>query len=173
MSDKQPNVDLAIYEVPVTALRSFPGNPRISDVEALSRSLEVNGQYRPIVVRRETREILAGNHTWKAAQKLGWPTIKVTYVEGLTDAQAKRIVLADNRYSDLASYSVPDLTTMLESLPSLEGTGYDQYTASNLLNSFSDEKLTPEKTSGILAGDEGSKPIKTLTCPNCQHSWEG
>jgi hypothetical protein len=181
-----PITDHTVYEVPVTALVAYPGNPRVSDVEALARSLTMNGQFRPLVVRKETREILGGNHTWKAATSLGWAKVKVTYVEGLTDEQAARIVLADNRYSDLASYNVPDLTALLDSLPTLDGTGYDTYTAVNLEAAFADH-TTPATVSPVaapapegtltseprqLTGDDIMRQPRVTVCPNCSHTWE-
>jgi ParB/Sulfiredoxin domain len=57
--------------VPIDDLVPFPGNPRRGNVAAIKQSLEENGQYRPIVVRRQTREVLAGNHTLQAAKELG------------------------------------------------------------------------------------------------------
>lgn len=175
-----PAPDLGVYEVLCSALREYPGNPRSSNVEALAESLKVNGQYRPIVVRKETREILAGNHTWKAAQSLGWEKLKVTFVEGLNDEQALRIVLADNRYSDLAEYSVPDLTELLDSLTDLRGTGYDKYTQVNLEAAFTYEPPTPPERAqeapgaptGTLANEDALRQPQVLTCPNCQHVWE-
>lgn len=124
MTQQMPMVDGTIYDVPLTVLIPFSGNPRVGNVEAISESLTLNGQYRPIVVRRETREILAGNHTWKAAVSLNWDTIKVTYVEKITDEQAKRIVLADNRYSDIAEYDNDVLLALLKTMEDLEGSGY-------------------------------------------------
>lgn len=165
---KKPVIDNTIYDVPVSALVEYPGNARVGSVEAIAESLRVNGQYRPIVVRRETREILAGNHTWKAAKHIKWDTIKVTYVEGLTDQQAKRIVLADNRYNDIATYNVPDLTALLEGLPSLEGTGFDDYVLTNLEAAFTQ---APEPV-GTLGNGETERQPQVLTCPNCNHVWE-
>ncbi len=144
----EPIHDLKVYEVPVDALNEYPGNPRRGDINAIAESLNVNGQYRPIIVRRETREILAGNHTWKAARKLQWETIKVQYVEGITDDQAKKIVLADNKYSDMAKYNIPDLTALLESLEEHTGTGYSDIDLAKLLrdenqDSYTDQDDTP------------------------------
>lgn len=165
-----------IFDIPVDAIKSYPGNPRIGDVEALKVSLQVNGQYRPIVVRRETREILAGNHTWKAAKALGWETIKATFVDNITDEQAARIVLADNRYSDLATYSVPDLTALLESFPKLEngsyeliGTGYDNYVLTNLEAAYNGSQ-EPTQPLSSNANDD-LRPERTTTCPACNHTW--
>lgn len=121
-----PQADNQIHEVPVSALLPYRSNPRVGNIPAIAESLKTNGQFRPIVVRRDTREILAGNHTWKAAQSLGWKTIRVTYIDNITDEQAKKIVLADNRYGDLGGYDNQILADLLNSLNTLEGTGYDE-----------------------------------------------
>ncbi len=67
--------------VPIGSLKPFGGNPRRGDVAAIRESLRVNGQYRPVVVRRETSEVLAGNHTLKAAGEEGWQELWATFVD--------------------------------------------------------------------------------------------
>lgn len=99
-----------VASVPIGSLSSYPVNPRRGDIEAIAQSLKAHGQYRPIVVQYGTNFILAGNHTYKAAKKLGWKKIKITYVD-VTEERAKQIVLADNRLTDLASYNEPLLKT--------------------------------------------------------------
>lgn len=129
--------DLEIHEIPVGELKSFRGNPRVGNVSAIAESLRVNGQFRPIVVRRETNEILAGNHTWKAAQRLGWETIKVSFVDNISDEAAAKIVLADNRNSDLASYDDKALSVLLESLNGdVVGTGFTPEAVDTLIEQF-------------------------------------
>jgi hypothetical protein len=110
--------------VPVAELRLCERNPRRGDTRAIRESLERNGQYRPIVVNRRTMEVLAGNHTLRAAIELGWEEIAATFVD-VDDEQARRIVLVDNRTNDLAGYDTALLAELLEELPDLEGTGYD------------------------------------------------
>lgn len=113
-----------IHNTPLTALKLYENNPRIGNIQAIADSLQTNGQYKPIVVRRETREILVGNHTYQAAQSLGWETIKTVYVENITDEQALKIVLADNRTSDLSTYNNHTLAELLNTLPTFDGTGF-------------------------------------------------
>ena len=126
--------------VPIAGLRLYPRNPRRGDVEAIKRSLVRNGQYRPLVVNRRTSEVLAGNHTLVAAQQLGWEQVAVTYVD--VDAElAKRIVLADNRTSDLAGYDDETLAELLQQLPELDGSGYDDAALSRLLDEVSPAEL--------------------------------
>lgn len=111
--------------VPVGTLKPYRGNPRRGDVDSIRESLRVNGQYRPLVVRAKTREVLAGNHTLQALMAEEIADAWVTFVD--VDAKtAKRIVLVDNRTNDLAGYDDELLAGMLENLPSLEGTGWNE-----------------------------------------------
>src|SRR5438552_16588170 len=110
--------ELKTRAVPIDEPRLYPDNPRRGDLEAIKESLARNGQYRPIVVNERTGEVLAGNHTLRAARELGWKTIDVTYVDADPE-RAKRIVLADNRTNDLAGYDSEALVELLEELPDL------------------------------------------------------
>lgn len=117
--------ELRDLEVPVESLRPYGRNPRRGDVDAIAESLRVNGQYRPVVVREETREVLAGNHTLQAAKSLGWDTIAAVFVEA-DDEQAARIVLVDNRVNDLATYNDAAVLEVIERAGALPGTGWDE-----------------------------------------------
>lgn len=102
-----PSHDLKLVRFDLTELTPYHRNPRRGDVEAITRSLEINGQYRPIVVNLGTRttrplEVLAGNHTLAAAKALGWAQIDAVTVD-VDDMEAARIVAADNRTADLGA----------------------------------------------------------------------
>ena len=112
-----------VASVALSSLEAYPTNPRRGDIEAIAQSLKSHGQYRPIVIQDGTNFILAGNHTYKAAKKLGWKKIKVTYIQ-VDETTARRIVLADNRLTDLAGYNEPLLKSLLQALPELDGTGF-------------------------------------------------
>lgn len=124
MANENIHSTLDQLTVPIGGLVHYGKNPRKGDVAAIAESLEHNGQYKPIVVRAGTNEVLAGNHTLKAARELGWEKIAVTFVD-VTDDQAARIVLVDNRTNDLAGYDDEALAGMLQELPDLKGTGFD------------------------------------------------
>ena len=135
---------LEALAVPLDELTPYKRNPRQGDVGAIVTSLERNGQYRPIVARKGTGEILAGNHTFWAAKQLGWERIAVTWVE-CTDEQARRIVLADNRTNDLASYDEPVLVDLLRAIVDEEGedgllgTGFDGDDLDAMLDELDDD----------------------------------
>ena len=115
--------------VNIDSVEAHPKNVRQGDIGAISESLKAHGQYRPIVVDKRTNRILAGNHTWRAAKALGWQQISAGYVETKDDDEALRILLADNRTTDLASYDDSGLAELLKQLADteigLEGTLFD------------------------------------------------
>ena len=119
--------------VPVSELKGYDKNPRRGNVKAIAESLEINKQYRPIVVQKSTKKILAGNHTWLAAQSLGWKEIAVVFVD-VDDVAAKRIVLADNKTNDLADYDGQVLAELLRDLGTADGTGYSSADMDAILN---------------------------------------
>jgi DNA modification methylase len=132
--------NIAELQVPLAELKPYAGNARVGNVDMIAESLEVNGQYRPIVVNRRTNEVLAGNHTLKAAKQLGWETIAATFVD-VDDEAAARIVLVDNRSNDVAEYDNRALLDLLQSLDGLDGTGFDQASIDDLVA----ELFEPEK----------------------------
>lgn len=99
--------------VPIETLKGLPGNPRLGDVDAVARSLARFGQRKPIVVRKDDGTIIAGNHTWQAAKKLGWTEIAVAFV-GDDDVTAQAYALADNRTAELGSYDEQALIELIE-----------------------------------------------------------
>lgn len=141
----------------VDSLTPYAKNPRTGDVDAIKESLTVNGQYRAIVVRAGTNEVLAGNHTLAAAKALGWSEL-LCHVVDVDDEQAARIVLVDNRSNDLATYDQRSLIELLQSLPDTEGTGYSQDAVDELLGN-----LTVLEPGGDT--DAGAVPTIPRTVP--------
>jgi len=107
--------ELDTQTVEIGSVRPHPKNVRQGDIGAISESLRAHGQYRAIVVQRSTGQILAGNHTWKAAKALGWSHISAHFID-CDDEQAMRILLADNRANDLATYDDAALAELLTAL---------------------------------------------------------
>lgn len=152
------NLSINIDEV-----HTHPANVRQGDVGAISESLKAHGQYRPIVYQQSTHRILAGNHTYKAAKALGWTHIAATPVI-CDDEQALRILLADNKANDLATYDEPELIELLKQLADtsdgLLGTLFDEDELDSLIEDNSHFELpsevddVPDKAPSITnAGD--------------------
>lgn len=128
--------------IDIDSVKPYRKNPRVGNVQAIAESLAENGQYRPIIVSKRTDEILGGNHTWKAAKSLGWAKIQAVYVD-VDDKGAARIVLADNRTNDLATYNTDLLAEVLKTLDTPVGTGYNQEDYDNLVKALESQD-TPQ-----------------------------
>jgi hypothetical protein len=155
---------LALEYVPTADLRLYHQNPRVGDPKKIAESLQVNGQYRALAVNKGTHtgrpnEVLAGNHTLLAVRDLGWSEVGITWVD-VDDDQAARIVLADNRTSDVASYEDRLLAELLAELPDLDGTGYDPGDLDDLVAAIQEE--TPGPGDGIEHDPEGMRDTHTL-----------
>ncbi|WP_020393445.1 ParB/RepB/Spo0J family partition protein [Kribbella catacumbae] len=109
--------------VPIDSIQPHPKNAKKGDIPKIAGSLTKNGQYRAIVVRQGSNEILAGNHTWKAAKTLGWTQIAAQFVD-VDDETALRILLVDNKSAEDGTYDQDVLAEVLDSLSDLDGTGY-------------------------------------------------
>lgn len=165
--------DLTTHRVALDTLRPHPDNPRNGDVDAIAESLRVNGLFRPLVVGRNGT-ILAGNHTYHAALASGWTEIDVVLLDVDAHSPAgKRIVLADNRTSDLATYDEGLLATMLQSLQDedggLEGIGYSEDDLEKLLASISKPLDLPDDVEGETPG--GDVEPRDVKCPSCGHEF--
>ncbi len=123
--------------VSIDSVRPHPKNVRQGDIGAICESLQAHGQYRAIVAQRSSGHILAGNHTWKAAKQLGWSNITAHFID-CDDDQAMRILLADNRANDLASYDDASLVQLLQELSTtdvgLAGTLFDGDALDDIIN---------------------------------------
>lgn len=119
-----PNSEL----VSVHTLKPHERNPRQGDIGAILESVEENGFFGGLVVQRSTRKILVGNHRWQAAIEAGLTHLPVFWAD-IDDAKALKILLADNRTNDQASYDENVLVEILKELDAsgygLQGTGYD------------------------------------------------
>jgi ParB-like chromosome segregation protein Spo0J len=135
------------YElVDVDRIQPHPDNPRLGAQLEVEVSIDKNGWYGVCTVQKSTGNILAGNHRYKAALAHGAKQVPVAWLD-IDDEHAKRIMLADNRIADLGSYDQERLDGLLESLPSLEGTGYELAEEVEL-----EEKPVPEDDHAVLFG---------------------
>ena len=127
-------------KTPLTQLKEYPGNARIGDVDAIADSLKSTGQYKPVIVQESTHYVIAGNHTLKAAAKLGWKTIDALYLD-VDDNTARRINLVDNRSNDKATYDTVALAEQLRKIDNYNGTGYSDTDVQGILAAIEDRNV--------------------------------
>ena len=117
-----------LRKTPVTDLELHPRNPRMGDIGAIVESIEANGFFGSLVAQTSTGYVLAGNHRLQAAIHAGLSRVPVHWID-VDDETALRILIADNRTSDLAMNDDAVLADLLREVAVLEeglaGTGYD------------------------------------------------
>jgi ParB-like chromosome segregation protein Spo0J len=132
-------INEALESVAVGRLKPHPNNPRQGDVGAIHQSIEANGFYGAVVAQKATGHVLAGNHRLIAAQHANAEEVPVMWVD-VDDATALRILLADNRTNDLASYDEQALADLLTDIMAdegtLDGTGYDRDALDDLMRAI-------------------------------------
>jgi ParB-like chromosome segregation protein Spo0J len=161
--------ELKHLAIDIDSVHPHPRNVRQGDVGAITESLRSHGQYRTIVYQQSTKRILAGNHTWKAAKSLGWKEIAATPVV-CDDDQALRILLADNKANDLATYDNQQLEELLKDLAQtdalLEGTLFD--------GDSLDELIADNESDISGEFPQYDENIDTEhKCPKCGYEWSG
>lgn len=81
------------------------------------RSLKMFGQVKPIVCD-ESGEIIVGNGLYQAMLQMGAESCECYVITGLSDAQKKKLMLADNRVYELG---ITDTDAFQEIIKELEG----------------------------------------------------
>lgn len=119
--------DVSVLYALVNEIDPHPENANVGDVDAIKESIRVNGFYAPIIVQASTGYIVAGNHRYRAAVELGYESVPVVYLD-VDDAEAKRIMVADNRTTRMGHDDTELLMSLLEDLGDTElglmGTGF-------------------------------------------------
>jgi DNA modification methylase len=120
-------INKEIEQVAIDLLKHHPRNANNGDVEAIKKSLAVNGWYGSVVANLTTKHILAGNHRVMAAKALGWETVPVQWVD-VTPEEELRILVVDNRTTRIGQDDTTKITDILAELANtpigLDGTGY-------------------------------------------------
>lgn len=153
-------------ERPVSALRPHKGNARThskKQIEQIAQSIRRFGFTNPVLVDGEDH-ILAGHGRVAAARLLGMQTVPVVAIEGMSEAERRAYILADNRLAELAGWDEAllrvELGGILELEPDfdLEVTGYDGGELESLL------------AAAAILGKEDDPPAIDETAPAVSRS---
>lgn len=97
-----------VQEVTLTKLVPYVNNAKIhseEQVTMIASSIREFGFLSPVLIDRDFN-IIAGHGRVMAAKKLEMDAVPCVFVEGLTKAQRKAYILADNRLSDLGTWDM-------------------------------------------------------------------
>ena len=117
-------MDIKIMDI--NALKPAEKNVRIhseKQINEMKRSIESFGQIRPIVTD-ENGVIIVGHGLWETLKLMGETHAKVLVLEGLSEAEKKKLMLADNKIYELGNTDYDALLEILEEI-NLEGDSLD------------------------------------------------
>ena len=164
--------------IPIGQIDEHPDNPRKGDDEAVGKSIERNGFFGAILIHRPTGHVLAGNTRFRVMRDEGAETIPGFWVD-CDDETALRIMLADNRTSDLAFYDDEQLFTLLRQLvesEGLEGTGYDRAAYELLLQSIEADSIVGGVRQGMVPDERidayNDIGIRSIVLPYGEEDYE-
>jgi hypothetical protein len=89
-------INVGTEEVPIDSISLHPMNANEGDMDAIESSILELGLYKRIIVNKSSRLIVAGNHTYKAACKMGAETIPVEWID-VDEETELAILLRDNK----------------------------------------------------------------------------
>jgi DNA modification methylase len=143
--------NLSITNLAVDAIRPNPRNPRThsaKQVKQIASSIQEFGFTNPILID-ETGEIIAGHGRLEAAKSAGHTEVPCIRLEGLTQAQKKALVIADNKLALNASWDLEILEVqMLELIDEgldLDITGFEVPEINLFLqNSWGEAEVDPQ-----------------------------
>ena len=171
------------YElVDVEAIEPHPQNPRRGDMRAIGESMDENDFFGAVLVQRATADhgtrILQGEHRWRVAKSRGATEVPVVWIT-CDDDRAARIMLADNKTADSASYAQDALAELLREMDQAEsglaGTGWTDAEFDAILESLNVPDLEPGEGKAPPGefpefGDDISTDFR---CPKCGYEWSG
>lgn len=117
-------MDIKIMDI--NALSPAEKNVRIHNeqqINEMKKSIESFGQIRPIVTD-ENGVIIVGHGLWEALKFMGETHAKVLMLEGLSETEKKKLMLADNKIYELGNTDYDAMLEILEEI-NLEGDSLD------------------------------------------------
>lgn len=139
-----------IVEFDIESIVPYDRNAKIhgeDQVRRIADSIKEFGFLAPCLIDRDGN-LIAGHGRVEAAKLLGMHTVPCVYVEGLTDAQRRAYILADNRLGEMAEWDMDIVREELSEI-SEEGidaslTGFDWDSTVNLADVKEDDFEVPE-----------------------------
>ena len=120
-----------VQEVAVSLLKPYEHNAKIHGAEQIQKlkdSILEFGFLTPCLIDQEYN-LIAGHGRVEAAKSLGMDKIPCVFIEGLTEAQKRAYVLADNRLGELGEWNMDivdeELADLFESGFFVDVTGFD------------------------------------------------
>lgn len=132
---------MKITKVNIDLLKSPEKNVRKHNekqIKELARSIEKFGQIRPVVID-EKNVVYCGNGLVEAAKFAGWKQVEVLKKTGMSEADKKKLMIADNRIYTLGFDDFENINSILEEIGDFDIPGFDTETLEAMFGDVEDE----------------------------------
>ena len=160
-------MNLEVTYVATTDLIPYANNPRThseQQVAQVAASIQEFGFNNPILID-EHNSIIAGHGRLAAAQKLNMNTVPTILLEGLSEAQRKAYIIADNKLTENSTWDYELLEIEIDRLKEfdldLDLTGFEPQELQDILG------IGLEKKSEDVEFKEVSEAALNHECPKC------
>jgi len=143
---------MEVQKVPIGDLRYLKSNYReipTTNMAGLKNSLKHFGQQLPLIVNKNTMEVVGGNQRLKAMKEMGWENVEVVFVD-LDEKEADMLALALNNPGIQGQYS-EKVNDLLENLRKSDLNLFDSLKLYDLAQKGKD--LATGVTKGMIRGD--------------------
>jgi hypothetical protein len=157
-----------------------PNNANVHDrrsIDAIKASIAKFGQVEPLILRKSTGILIAGEGRWIAMQELGFAHVEVRPLD-VDATTAAMLSLTLNRTAELSHFDFESVATQLKGFKAdghdLGVLGWADFEVENLVGggaSPANGESTPEAPADFPEKDE---EIETeYRCPKCDYRWSG
>lgn len=122
-------------------------------IQEYIRSLNMFGQIRPAVID-EKNVIICGNGMCEALKRMGKDEVECVVYDSLTDAQKKKLMLADNKIYELGATDLSTFDELIREIGDFDVPGFDE----NLLRLIADSAQEADEALGDYGKD--NKPLE-------------
>ena len=132
---------MKITKVNIDTLKSPEKNVRKHNekqIKELARSIEKFGQIRPVVID-ENNVVYCGNGLVEAAKYAGWKQVEVLKKTGMSEADKKKLMIADNRIYTLGFDDFENINSILEEIGDFDIPGFDTETLEAMFGDIDEE----------------------------------
>lgn len=132
---------MKITKVNVDTLKSPEKNVRKHNekqIMELARSIEKFGQIRPVVID-ENNVVYCGNGLVEAAKYAGWKQVEVLKKTGMSEADKKKLMIADNRIYTLGFDDFENINSIIEEIGDFDIPGFDTETLEAMFGDIDEE----------------------------------
>lgn len=132
---------MKITKVNIDTLKSPEKNVRKHNekqIQELARSIEKFGQIRPVVID-EKNVVYCGNGLVEAAKVAGWKQVEVLKKTGMSEADKKKLMIADNRIYTLGFDDFENINSIIEEIGDFDIPGFDTETLEAMFGDIEDE----------------------------------